>query len=73
MCKDNDTASIEIEYYGKKFRTEFSNGLTTSELVEDVIAPLIISMGYFPTNVYEALGMVETLDIIKRALSDEGV
>jgi len=35
-----------------------------------VIAPMLISMGYFPTNVYRALGMNETLEVIEDVVKE---
>ena len=64
---------ISVKYYGKEVSIEFDPDLNTYDFVEEVIAPLMISMGYFPTNVYKTLGLQDTLDVMKEALErDEG-
>ena len=62
---ENEYGEITIEYYGKRQCMEFDTALTTTEFVDEVVAPMMIGMGYFPTNVYEALGMTNTLNILK--------
>ena len=59
---------ITVNYYGKEVSIEFDLDLDTYTFAEEVLAPLMIGMGYFPTNVYKTLGLQETLDVIKEAL-----
>jgi hypothetical protein len=54
-------------------KIKFSNDLTATEFVEEVVAPLMIHMGYSPVNVWEALGMEDELQATKDYLNKEGV
>ncbi len=62
---NNDKGKITVSYYGKEISMEFSNDATTDEMVDEVVEPLLIAMGYSPINVYEATNNVEMLDVLK--------
>jgi len=69
--EETEYGEIDIMYYGKRHSMEFDCGITTTDFVEEVVAPMMISLGYFPTNVYESLGMTETLEVIKEAVNND--
>ncbi len=53
-----------VEHYGKRYSFESSPDLTVVDYIEEVVAPMMIAMGYFPTNVYEALGMEDVCEVL---------
>ena len=70
MINNIPNSSLEIENYRKKVRLEFDRDLAVPEMIEEVIAPALIAMGYFPTNVYRALNMTETLEVIESVVKE---
>ena len=69
MIRPNDL-KITLEYNDDVWIYEGDGGRTTYAFIEEVVAPLMIAMGYFPTNVYEALNLTDTLDVIKSAVKE---
>ena len=65
-----EKGKITVKHYDREISFEFDNNLTTREFVEDVIAPLLMAMGYFPTNVYDALCMDSHMQTIKETIRD---
>ena len=61
--KTDSKGMMVVRHYGETYIMTFDPDLTATELVERVIAPMMITMGYFPTSVYEALGMNEALEV----------
>ncbi len=61
---ERENTETTVEYYGKRLCFESDPDLTVEGYIEEVVAPLMIAMGYFPTNVYEALGMKDVCEIL---------
>ena len=60
-----DNTETTVEHYGRRFSFESSSDHTALEYIEEVIEPLMISMGYSPINVYMATQNTEMLDVLK--------
>ena len=63
---DKNLGVFKVTYYGKTFSMEFDNGITIDDMVDEVIAPMLIAMGYFPSNVYDALNLTDTTFLLKK-------
>ena len=62
---EKELMETTVEHYGRRFTFDCSQDLTATEYIEDVIEPLMISMGYSPISVYEATNNVEMLEVLK--------
>jgi len=67
---ERENTETTVEYYGKRLCFESDPDLTVEGYIEEVVAPLMIAMGYFPTNVYRALNMKETLEVIEDVIKE---
>ena len=70
IAESKNQGKLTVEYYGVTHTIGFDQDNTTYDFIEDAVAPLMIAMGYFPTNVYKDLGLTETLEVMKEALED---
>ena len=61
--EEKNKSTIGVKYYDNSYFMTFNPDLTATEFVEEVVAPMMIAMGYFPSSVYEALGMEEALEV----------
>ncbi|OYT57729.1 MAG: hypothetical protein B6U76_00035 [Desulfurococcales archaeon ex4484_217_2] len=61
---------INIEYYGTKISMTFDEDATLVDFTEDVLAPMLIAMGYFPTNVYKQLNCYEVIEVLKEVVEE---
>jgi len=64
---------IELDYNDMNYTVKFDQDLSVHQFLEEVIVPMMISMGYSPVNVWEALGMKDELQVTKDYLNKEGV
>ena len=56
---------ITVKHYDKVITMTFDNGYTGEEFIEEVVEPLMLAMGYFPTTVYEATKNEDALEVLK--------
>jgi len=63
--------TISVKYNNKMISMEFDEGLTVEDFIDEVVAPMMISMGYFPSNVYEGLCLEDTVDVLRKHYKGE--